>query len=874
MIRPVAADGRIETGGAFTPIHRPRVVERIQSAATQRIVLIVAPAGYGKSVALRQYLETLQDEHVRYDVRSEQGTLLGFVRGFADVLVDIAPDARKTLSGAYEKSQSSKTPGADLAMWMHAHIKTFTGVIAIDDLHVAENDPEISRFLVSLIDRTKGRTKWIIASRSSLDLPVGSWLAYGEMDLNIDEEDLRFTIDEARQTAKSSRLAVRDDELEQILSMTEGWPTAISFALRSSTRSMDLRNIAASTREMIYRFLAEQVYESLENDERELLQFVAYLPEIDLEVLRHAGYSKAKAVVEALRDRVAFIYVDRPNVYRCHDLFRDFLQHQLELEGDSAVEKIQRRVAAALEERGDVASALKIYTSLHAEKDVLRLLEAHGFALIDRAHGDAVADALEQLPQESRAVHPMALALRAVREAHNGRFDRAESLFQRALKREISVEISSDIAIRLATMLFNQRREIAPLLEPLLEGPFPDESRVAALSLLMLAYANAGRRDQVLRAIADAQQYAASVDSNELRARLLYRMALAKMTLAFPAEEVTTLFLEAQALAIENALYLTGAAALLGLAYVAMFYDDDITKSVWYAQQSANAAQKAGDRYSMQNAVVHLMLLESIRGGVERLPVLEQQFLSVTTSDSGRTAYIVPTRAMMASWEGRFDEAHRLGAMWPEPVYDFDRVHAAAIRGIYALGADKKQQAQEYIARALSMLETAQLPHVFARRRAELARMLCAIAEAFMGRVTNANRIMQRVGIADGPAVDAMKDVVLAVCRMVKNRSFTDDVVEALQQLRSVGHGGLSKTLERLVERFVSSAQHAETLLTKAELDVLHELGHGRSPKEIATMTGRSVYTVQAHIQNIIRKLGCSGRNEAMTVARKRGLLA
>jgi len=153
MIRPVAADGRIDTGGAFTPILRPRVVERIFSAAMQRIVLIIAPAGYGKSLALR--LDAVEDPQVRYDVRAEHANLLGFVRGFADTLLEIAPDARKTVSGAYEKSRSSKTPGADLAMWMHAHIKTYTGILAIDDLHVTENDPEISTFLVSLIERTK-----------------------------------------------------------------------------------------------------------------------------------------------------------------------------------------------------------------------------------------------------------------------------------------------------------------------------------------------------------------------------------------------------------------------------------------------------------------------------------------------------------------------------------------------------------------------------------------------------------------------------------------------------------------------------------------------------------------------------------------------
>ena len=71
MIRPVRPDGKIETGGVFVPIVRRRVVDRIASAAMQRVVLIVAPAGYGKSVALRHYLDTLAEPHVRYDVLSK-----------------------------------------------------------------------------------------------------------------------------------------------------------------------------------------------------------------------------------------------------------------------------------------------------------------------------------------------------------------------------------------------------------------------------------------------------------------------------------------------------------------------------------------------------------------------------------------------------------------------------------------------------------------------------------------------------------------------------------------------------------------------------------------------------------------------------------
>lgn len=877
MIRPVAADGRIEAGGPFTPIHRQRVVARFESAATQRIVLIVAPAGYGKSVALRQYLETSHEEHVRYDVHEEHVTLLGFVRGLADALHEAAPDARKTLSGAYEKSRSSKTPGVDLAMWMHAHIKTYTGIIAIDDLHIAENDPEICRFVVSLIERTKGRTRWMLASRSSLDLPVGSWLAYGEMDLGIDEQDLRFTIDEARETAKASRVAVRDDELHEILAMTEGWPTALSFAVRSSMRSVDLRNIAASTREMVYRYLAEQVYESLEEEERDLLHFVGYLSEVDINVLRRAGYANAKAIVEHLRDRVAFIYPERPNVYRCHDLFRDFLQHQVELQGDGAVELVRRRVASALEGAGYIAASLELYASIPSETDILRLLEAHGFSLMDRAHSDVIGVALEAVSHEVRAVNPLVLGLRAVREGDAGRFDRAESLLQRALQRTEDKVLRADLAIRLALLFFKQGRDYIALLEPLDDPDIPETLRATAAGLLAPAYAYANRREDALSAMSAAEKYAGAIDSEELRAKTLHRMGITAMSLSLPFERVSALYSRAQALASDAALYGTAAHAFGGLATVSLLYEDDSAKSAWYAQQAMTAAMKAGDRFSMQTALIQLIDIEVRRGNAERLSSLEQQLAIVSTSDASRLSYIIPVRATVAAWEGRFEEAYRLMATISDrSFYDFDRMLNSALHAIYAVACGKRERSLELITRTLQWVGETESPYLYGRRWAEIARLLCAVAESLNGRLTAAARIVQRRAEGDGPPVEAVRNLAAAVMRVMKNPVLVDELTEYEEQLQSLGLAGIGRVVEKAV-LICLHAQKAETPvqapLTRAEADVLEALAAGQSPKDIAQETGRSVYTIQAHIQNAIRKLGCRGRNEALTVARRRGLV-
>ncbi len=170
---------------------------------------------------------------------------------------------------------------------------------------------------------------------------------------------------------------------------------------------------------MVYLYLAEQVYNALTEEDRELLRLIAFLPEIDLDVLRCAGYPRAKARVESLRDRVAFIYPERPGVYRAHDLFAEFLRHELELQGDAAVNETRRRAARALEEAGRIAPALRVFAAAKAQDDVLRMLAQHGLALMEHAHGDAVGEALDALPQHIRSENTIRYC--AARHARIGR---------------------------------------------------------------------------------------------------------------------------------------------------------------------------------------------------------------------------------------------------------------------------------------------------------------------------------------------------------------------------------------------------------------------------------------------------------------------
>src|SRR5262249_48419463 len=145
--------------------------------------------------------------------------------------------------------------------------------IVVDDLHFA--DPPAIAFLVDLIDRTYERIHWTIATRSDAELPVASWLAYGRLDLPIDENVLRFTPEEALAAAEEAQSGHEPDEGGALREVTEGWPVAISIAVRTGPHPADLRSAAtayeAGTRELIYRYLAEQVFAAITQAQRNFL---------------------------------------------------------------------------------------------------------------------------------------------------------------------------------------------------------------------------------------------------------------------------------------------------------------------------------------------------------------------------------------------------------------------------------------------------------------------------------------------------------------------------------------------------------------------------------------------------------------------------
>jgi LuxR family maltose regulon positive regulatory protein len=877
MIRTLQGDERTDSG-AFVPIERPRLVERLSVSANFPIALLVAPAGYGKSVVLRQYLRSLRQPCARFALRAEHATLLSFLRGFAEALGESAPHATTALAGAYQRNQASPKRGTDLARWMNVHLESFSGVVAIDDLQIADDDPEIAIFLTALIEGTKERIRWILASRSTTGLPIGSWLAYRDADLAIDEHDLRFTFEEAAAAARDLGLSIRGDELCDLLDLTEGWPAAMSFALRTSTRSSDLRNVSAVTREMIFRFLAEQVYGTLDHEERSLLEVAMALPTIEVKVLERAGFDRALQIVERLRERTAFIHEESPGVYYCHDLFRNFLRHQNALVGKRSHEVVQERAGRALEESGDIEHAIAAYAAAASREDVLRLLEQHGFDLLERARSDVVLRTVESLDETTRCANATILALHGALQAMAGKFIRAESLLRRSLARAgDNRNLMAIASLRLASMMANQGQDVGALLEKV--GDDLDQTaahRAEAISLISGQQAVNGDPAIAASAAMRVEKMLCDVDSDAVRAKVLHRIGIAYHHLGMAAQAFEVLTQSCE-LAADLHLFGLESRANAVLSNLALHERDDVEQQLRYAECAAASAEKAGDAFALQTALLQMLSAEMRRGDVEASIAIEQRLATVRTSELA-SRYLTIFRSARLAWEGRFGEAHQLlSSCWSQMTFSFDRVSCGGEYALFLALDGKREESARLVKEILEILESHEATGLYRIRANAVTTVLCALTEAINGRTTRADRILSRFRSHKDGVITLVVRVVESIMLRMRHgsESGADRVKEGIAALKDLYYADIARLLGAVDSIVANKAWDRPRVggLTPSELEVLRLLAQGLIPKEIAERTSRSVYTVRVHIANAIAKLNCHGHSEAIRAARRLRLI-
>jgi len=830
---------------------RQRISERLEAASAYPVTLLTAPAGYGKSAALDAYLRVCSENAVRFNVGNAHGSLSRFVRALAAALEPTLPGVAQSLAIANERAIQSPKPSEVLAAWLAEHLGTEPRLLVIDDLHHCEGERSVAAFIAGAIERTREGVRWILATRSSADFPVATWLARGDSDMPIDARTLRLTPAEAQQLASQvpgsgmqTTAALRE--------ITDGTPAIFTFALRTIAQEPTTTDRLLTGGGDPFGRFADEVLGRLKPSERNLLVRTTAFAELDDAVLRASEGEEAVATMAAIASKLPQIFETREGRRSYHGLFLRVLRARLADQGMEAMREAASRAALALERCGRISEALAHHTRERRDSELVRLIEAHGFEFLESGHGEAIHEAIEALDPYVQLGSSVVLAIKAMAQSRLGRFDTAESWFQLALDRApeaLRAQIKYHYGNHLVRFI---RKEAVGVLEELAgESGIPDRLRSYALAALGPAYVFEHRiadaRDATERALAIAHR----LGDLHLTAKTHHQAAYVALY-AGDAARAKDLASTSLACASEHGFFDVAAGALTVLYNVASDIEDDPQESVRLLEAVGNCAAKCGCLTNAQFSLVAMLEIEIERGNEATGQRIDDKLRALDVACAGRALYeaLLPTQALRAAWSGDFTGAYRLLASSEDKQWSADRKalrHAEV--AAYAAAAGLERQASDAIRAAQHVLTEIDVVDL----RVQRARLFLALAMIVLGRSEAASDVLTRVDAtpeALSKRLAALRRTLGALLERYRGARNQNELLAHFAELHDCGFGGIARAITMLP--LADNASRRVSRLTDSERAAMVRWADGDGSP------------LDDQLRAIVRKLGCNKNGAAL----------
>jgi LuxR family maltose regulon positive regulatory protein len=347
-------------------IARPRLSERLSHGAESALTLVSAPAGFGKTTLLAQWLATAPADGrpvawLSLDQRDNDPAL------FWTYLVGALKTAGQAVgASALSLLQSRQPPSeADLATLLNDLDAISNDVVLVlDDYHVIEAR-DVQDGMAFLLEHLPPQIHLVIASRADPALPLARLRGRGEL-VEIRATDLRFTPDEAASYLNQVMgLVLTAADVAALEERTEGWIAALQLAALSLQGREDMAAFIAGFAgddRYIVDYLAEEVLQRQPEHVHHFLLQTSILDRLSGPLCDAVtGQEGGKAKLAALERGNLFLAPldSRRQWYRYHQLFADVLQAHLVDEQPGDVPDLHLRASAWFEQNGEPAEAIR-----------------------------------------------------------------------------------------------------------------------------------------------------------------------------------------------------------------------------------------------------------------------------------------------------------------------------------------------------------------------------------------------------------------------------------------------------------------------------------------------------------------------------------
>jgi LuxR family maltose regulon positive regulatory protein len=884
-------------------VPRPRLSERLRHGPEAALTLVSAPAGFGKTTLLTEWLAAAPAAGrpvawLSLDQRDNDPAL------FWTYLVTALRTAAPGVGGAALSLLQSPQPSTEeLLASLLNDLQALPDdvVLVLDDYHVIEAR-DVQDGITFLLEHRPPQLHLVIASRADPALPLARLRGRGDL-VEVRVADLRFTADEAATYLHEVMgLALTPEDVAALEGRTEGWIAALQLAALSMQGRDDAAGFIAGFAgddRYIVDYLVEEVLQRQPGQVRSFLLQTSMLIRLTGSLCDAVtGQDGGRAMLEAL-DRANLFLVpldDRRRWYRYHHLFADVLRARLLDELPAHVRELHLRASDWWERNGERTEA--IHHALAAE-DFERAADLIELAIpeLRRARQEATLRRwLEALPAELFPVRPVlsigyvgSLMSRGDLEGVETRLREAERWLDPAAAEDpggspqgmVVVDqagfraLPSSIAMYRAgrTLILGDVTGTMTHAQRALDLAGEDDhlGRGAAAALLGLAYWTDGHLGRASRCYAEAMANleTAGHHSDVLGGALV--LADIQITQGRLREAMTT-----YARGLEGAEraepVLRGAADMhVGLGQLC-FERDDLDAARRHLMTSEALGEHAGlpqNRYRRRVAMARIRQAEGDLDGA--LGLLDEAERVYVGDFSPEVRPVAAVRARLNVVQGRWADAlgwarERSLSAGDELSYLREFEHLTLARVLVA--RYRAERAECWIDEASRLLE----------------RLLSAAEEgARTGSVIDVLVVQALASQARGDLPAALASLRRAMTSAEPEgyvRIFVDEGAPMAALLRAAAaHGTATGYVRRLLSAFDTTRPSTPVRpgridpLSARELDVLRLLGTDLDGPDIARELVVSLNTVRTHTKNIYAKLGVNNRRAAVRRAGELGLL-
>jgi LuxR family transcriptional regulator, maltose regulon positive regulatory protein len=394
-------------------VARPWLLEGLEEALARELVLVCAPAGFGKTVLLADWARAGRRPVAWLSLDPGDNDPARFWRHVVAALDRVRPGIAGQLAGLLGPPAPASFEGLVSALINQLTIEPDGGevVLVLDDYHLVDA-PAVHASLGFLLEHRPPALRLVLASRADPPLGLARWRARGQL-AELREADLRFTAEEAAQLLRE---AVGPDLPEAavaaLVARTEGWVAGLQLAGLSLRGQPDPAGLVASfsgSHRFVLDFLSEEVLDRQPEPMRAFL--------LETSVLQRLSGPLCDAVTGRTDSQQLLEQAERANLFlvpldevrgwwRYHQLFADLLRARLQREQPERVLALHRAAAAWSEQHGLADDAVRHALAAGDPTWASRLIERHADELTLRSEGATLARWLAALPAELAAVRP------------------------------------------------------------------------------------------------------------------------------------------------------------------------------------------------------------------------------------------------------------------------------------------------------------------------------------------------------------------------------------------------------------------------------------------------------------------------------------